>query len=80
MECMTTNNSSAGLQREDMAELLLTRAEAARYLGLSVKRLSNLACQGKGPMAAMRKFPCGAVRYEWTALEAWTRSGARRAA
>jgi hypothetical protein len=36
-----------------------------------VKRLSNLACEGRGP--AVRKFPTGAVRYEWSELEAWTK-------
>ncbi|GAB4100578.1 hypothetical protein GCM10028789_27430 [Sinomonas halotolerans] len=78
MGTMSKQTNNVDLQREDMAELLLTRAEAAAYLGLSVKRLSNMAALGQGPKVI--RFPCGSARYEWTSLQAWTRSGSSRAA
>ncbi|MGY3567720.1 hypothetical protein ACVWWH_003461 [Sinomonas sp. RB5] len=77
MAFMIENTNVRQIRREDLPELLLTRAEAAAYLGLSVKRLANLACLGRGPR--YRRFPCGSVRYEWSDLQTWAAS-ARKAA
>lgn len=56
-------------------ELLLTRVQAAAWLGLSSKRLANLACEGRGPDYV--RFPCGSIRYEMETLRAWALSVGR---
>jgi hypothetical protein len=47
MVLMTKSANVGGIRREDLPEVLLTRAEAAECLGLSVKKLANLACLGR---------------------------------
>jgi hypothetical protein len=69
---METKQGAGPLRREDLPEVLLTRAEAAAYLGLSVKRLANLCAFGGGPRCV--RFPSGSVRYEWDALREWAHS------
>lgn len=56
---MEANQGAGPLRRDDLPEVLLTRVEAAAYLGLSVKRLANLRALGRGP--ACVRFPCGSV-------------------
>ncbi|WP_460991113.1 helix-turn-helix transcriptional regulator [Sinomonas soli] len=64
--------------RDDFPEILLTRQEAATYLGLSKAWLAKMACRGIGP--AYYKLPGGTVRYELEALRRWAGVTGKKAA
>ncbi len=49
---------------------LLTREQAAQYLGLSVQTLCNWACTGRGGLPYVR-VSARAIRYRQTDLDAW---------
>lgn len=51
----------------------MLRADAARYLGLSISALAHMACEGRGP----RYYRAGKfTRYFKGDLDAWIRSRA----
>lgn len=55
-----------------MASELLSRAEAAKFLGISLRLLDELHARGEGPARA--RLPGTVVRYHPDALKAWARA------
>jgi hypothetical protein len=54
---------------DDMPELMMTTAEAARHLGVSPGYLTNLRCWGTGPRC--RRVGDRGVRYSRADLDEW---------
>lgn len=69
---MTETRAWQSLPGQDRPETLLTRKAVADWLSLSPKTLANWSSMGLGPQHV--KFPCGSLRYERAAVQAWIES------